>query len=93
MDSPGSWEIATSGGRSQLGLLLKGSKDKRLLKHNLQASPAFGQLSFLTLEEIENRIDHVIRKGDLRVEFFWGPSSDRAYRSGLGTRSSLGKRA
>src|SRR5439155_11808079 len=53
-------EIAAKGGRSQLALLLKGSKDKKLLKHHLQNSPAYGKLSFLTLEEIENRIDHLI---------------------------------
>ena len=66
----GGWQIASSGGRSQLGLLLKGSKDKKLLKHGLQTSPAYGRLSFLTLEEIENRIDHVIRKGDLQIAYF-----------------------
>ena len=63
-------EIAAKGGRSQLALLLKGSKDKKLLKHHLQNSPAYGKLSFLTLEEIENRIDHLIRLNELRVEFF-----------------------
>jgi hypothetical protein len=66
----GGWQIATRGGRTQLALLLKGSKNKALLKHNLQTSPAYGRLSFLTLEEIENRIDQVVRKGDLQVEFF-----------------------
>jgi len=63
-------EIAAKGGRSQLALLLKGSKDKKLLKHNLQNSPAYGKLPFLTIEEIENRIDHLIRRNELRVEFF-----------------------
>ena len=63
-------EIAAKGGRSQLALLLKGSKDKNLLKHNLQNSPAYGKLSFLTIEEIENRIDHLIRRKELLVEFF-----------------------
>ncbi len=66
----GASEIAAKGGRSQLALLLKGSKDKKLLKHHLDHSPAYGKLSFLTIEEIENRIDHLIRKNDLRVEFF-----------------------
>src|SRR5262245_48102329 len=64
----GAWEIAARGGRTQLGLLLKGSKNKELLKHNLQASPAYGRLSFLTLEEIERRIDQVIRQKDLQIE-------------------------
>ena len=66
----GASEIAAKGGRSQLALLLKGSKDKKLLNHHLDHSPAYGKLWFLTIEEIENRIDHLIRKNDLRVEFF-----------------------
>jgi hypothetical protein len=65
----GASEIAGKGGRSQLALLLKGSKDKKLLKHNLDQSPVYSKLSFLTIEEIENRIDHLIRKNDLRLEF------------------------
>ena len=41
-------------------------KDKKLLKHNLDHSPVYGKLSFLTIEEIENRIDHLwIRVRDL----------------------------
>jgi len=64
----GASEITGRGGRTQLALLLKGSKDKKLLKHNLERSAAYGKLSLLTIEEIENRIDHVIRKGDLNVE-------------------------
>lgn len=66
----GASEIAAKGGRTQLALLLKGSRDKKLLKHNLDQSPAYGKLSFLTIEEIENRIDHSIRNNDLSVEFF-----------------------
>ena len=66
----GASEIAARGGRKQLALLLKGSKDKKLLKHNLNHSPVYGKLSFLTIEEIENRIDHLIRKNELRVEYF-----------------------
>jgi len=66
----GAWEVATRGGRTQLTLLLKGSKNKDLLKHGLQTSPAYGRLSFLTIEEIENRVDQVIRSGKLRLELF-----------------------
>jgi hypothetical protein len=66
----GASEIAAKGGRSQLALLLKGSKDKKLLKHGLNRSDAYGKLSILTIEEIENRVDHLIRQGQLRVEFF-----------------------
>lgn len=66
----GAWQIAAKGGRNQLALLLKGSKNKSLLKHGLDRSPVYGKLSFLTIEEIENRIDQLIRKGELRTEFF-----------------------
>lgn len=65
----GAWQIATRGGRKQLSLLLKGSKNKGLLKHGLQTSPVYGRLSFLTLEEIERRIDRIILKGDLDIEY------------------------
>jgi len=66
----GAWQIAAKGGRNQLALLLKGSKNKTVLKHGLDRSPVYGKLSFLTIEEIENRIDQLIRKGELRTEFF-----------------------
>jgi Uncharacterised protein family (UPF0158)/RQC domain len=66
----GAWQVAAKGGRSQLSLLLKGSKNKSVLKHGLGQSPVYGKLSYLTIEEIENRIDQLIRKGELRTEFF-----------------------
>jgi hypothetical protein len=66
----GAWQVAAKGGRSQLSLLLKGSKNKSVLKHGLDQSPVYGTLGYLTIEEIENRIDQLIRKGELRTEFF-----------------------
>ena len=66
----GAWQVAAKGGRSQLSLLLKGSKNKSVLKHRLDQSPVYGKLSYLTIEEIENRIDQLIRRGELRTEFF-----------------------
>jgi uncharacterized protein UPF0158/RQC domain-containing protein len=68
----GASEIAAKGGRSQLSLLLKGSKSKAVLKYHLDSSPAYGKLSFLTVEEIENRIDQVIRKGVLVLHYLGG---------------------
>src|SRR6266566_9355212 len=70
MDPAGRFGNCSPGGRTQLALLLKGSRNKSVLKHHLDHSPAYGKLSFLTIEEIQNRIDQVIRKNDLRVEFF-----------------------
>ena len=66
----GAWQVAAKSGRSQLSLLLKGSKNKSVLKHGLDQSPVYGKLSYLTIEKIENRIDQLIRKGELRTEFF-----------------------
>ena len=66
----GAWQVQAKGGRSQLSLLLKGSKNKAVLKHRLDQSPVYGKLSYLTIEEIENRIDQLIRRGELRTEFF-----------------------
>jgi hypothetical protein len=66
----GAWQIVAKGGRSQLSLLLKGSKNKSVLKHGLDQSPVYGKLPYLTIGEIENRIDKLIRKGELRTEFF-----------------------
>jgi hypothetical protein len=66
----GAWQIAAKGGRSQLALLLKGSRNETILKHQLDQSPVYGKLSHLTIEEIENRVDQLIRKGELRTEFF-----------------------
>ena len=63
----GAWEIAQKGGRTQLALLLKGSKNKDLLKHRLQEVSAYGTLSLLTIPEIENRIDQTIRQGDIAL--------------------------
>src|SRR5262245_61384638 len=63
----GAWEVANKGGRTQLALLLKGSKNKELLKHRLEEAPAYGRLSLLTIPEIENRIDQTIRRGDLAL--------------------------
>src|SRR2546425_5769988 len=40
----GAWQIAAKGGRNQLALLLKGSKNKSLLKHGLDRSPVYGKL-------------------------------------------------
>jgi hypothetical protein len=65
----GAWLVAAKGGRSQLSLLLKGSRDKTVLKHGLDQSPVYGKLAYLTIEEIENRVDQLIRKEELRTEF------------------------
>ena len=63
----GAWAVARRGGRTQLGLLLKGSQNKDLPKHHLDKAAAYGKLSLLTIPEIQDRIDQAIRKGDIAV--------------------------
>ncbi len=65
----GADDLVTLGGRSALARLLKGSKDKRLRERGLDASPAYGALRDLSIEEITARIDRLILRGYLRLEY------------------------
>lgn len=47
----------------------KGSKDKKVLEHGLDQCPAYGYYRDLTLQEITNRIDWMIKKGYLEIEY------------------------
>ncbi|GGF86625.1 hypothetical protein GCM10010912_34880 [Paenibacillus albidus] len=58
-----------TGGRNLLAKILKGSKDKRILKHELQLSPVYGYYRDLKLEDIMHRIDWMILKGYLEIEY------------------------
>ncbi len=62
-------EIIAEGGRSMLAKILKGSKDKKLLEHRLDCCPTYGFYSDLTLQEITNRIDWMIKKDFLEVQY------------------------
>lgn len=62
-------ELIAIGGRSMLAKILKGSKDKKVLEHRLDQCPAYGYYRDLTLQEITNRIDWLIKKGYLVVEY------------------------
>lgn len=62
-------ELIMTGGRNLLAKILKGSKDKRILKHELQLSPVYGYYHDLKLEDIMHRIDWMIRKGYLEIEY------------------------
>lgn len=65
----GADELITTGGRSMLVKILKGSKDKKLLEHGLQACPVYGFYKELTMEEISRRVDWMIRKDYLRIDY------------------------
>lgn len=62
-------EIIATGGRTMLSKILKGSKDKKLLEHELDQCPVYGFYRHLTLPEIAHRIDFVIQNGYLEIEY------------------------
>ena len=62
-------ELIATGGRSMLAKILKGSKDKKVLEHGLDQCPVYGYYRVLTLQEITHRIDWMIKKGYLQIEY------------------------
>lgn len=62
-------ELISVGGRSLLIKILKGSKDKKVLEHGLQGCPAYGFYKELTMEEISYRVDWMIKKDYLRIDY------------------------
>ena len=61
--------LIATGGRSMLAKILKGSKDKKVLEHGMDQSPVYGYYRELTLQEITNRIDWMIKKDYLEIEY------------------------
>ncbi|MEN8261716.1 MAG: RQC-minor-1 family DNA-binding protein [Pseudomonadota bacterium] len=62
-------ELIFSGGRGLLARVLKGSRQKAVLEHKLDGSPAYGALSDQTLEKITAKIDWLIINGYFRIEY------------------------
>ncbi|XID92261.1 RQC-minor-1 family DNA-binding protein [Paenibacillaceae bacterium WGS1546] len=62
-------EIIGEGGRTLLSKILKGSKDRKLLERGLDRNPAYGYYKELTLEQITDKVDHMIRTGFLETEY------------------------
>lgn len=62
-------ELIGTGGRSMLTKILKGSRDKKVLEHGLDQCPAYGFYRSLTLEEISHRVDWMIKKDYLRIDY------------------------
>lgn len=62
-------ELIATGGRGMLAKILKGSKDKKVLEHGLDQCPVYGYYRELTLPEITNRIDWMIKKDYLEIEY------------------------
>jgi len=65
----GADELIMRGGRSLLAKVLKGSRDKKLIAHGLDQSPAFGVQRTLKLEDILARIDWLIINNYLAIEY------------------------
>lgn len=63
-------ELIATAGRGMLTKILKGSKDKKVLEHDLDKCPAYGFYAHLTLPEIAHRVDWTIENGFLMVEYF-----------------------
>ena len=65
----GADELIMTGGRNLLTKILKGSRDKKLLSLELDASPVYGYYNHLTLAKIQARVDWVILQGYLAIEY------------------------
>jgi hypothetical protein len=65
----GADDLIMRGGRSLLVKVLKGSRAKDVISRSLDRSPAFGAFQHLTPEEVLARIDWVILKGYLTLEY------------------------
>ena len=62
-------EMIVTAGRSMLVKVLKGSKDKKVLEYKLDECPSYGYYHDLTMEEIGKRVDYMIVKRYLRIEY------------------------
>lgn len=65
----GADDLILSGGRNMLSKILKGSKDKKLLRLKLNKSPVYGFFKELTINKIRSKIDWTIVNGYLRIEY------------------------
>ena len=65
----GADELIMSGGRTLLVKILKGSKSKQVLDHDLEKCPVYGAMSSLSNEEILAKIDWLILNRYLQIEY------------------------
>lgn len=62
-------ELISTGGRSMLAKMLKGSKDKKIFEYKLNECPAYGYYQDMKLDDISKCIDWMIKKDYLRIEY------------------------
>lgn len=65
----GADELISTGGRSMLAKILKGSKDKTIFKYKLNECPAYGYYQDMKLDDIIKCIDWMIKEDYLRIEY------------------------
>lgn len=65
----GADKLISTGGRSMLAKILKGSKDKRIFEYKLNECPAYGYYQDMKLDDISKCIDWMIKKDYLRIEY------------------------
>ncbi len=65
----GADDLIGSGGRSMLVKILKGSRAREVLDHQLDQSPVYGRYRDLSAHEILARIDRVILNGYLQIVY------------------------
>lgn len=65
----GADELISTGGRSMLAKILKGSKDKTIFKYKLNECPAYGYYQDMKLDDISKCIDWMIMEDYLRIEY------------------------
>ena len=61
--------LISTGGRSMLAKILKGSKDKTIFKYKLNECPAYGYYQDMKLDDISKCIDWIIKEDYLRIEY------------------------
>lgn len=61
--------LISTGGRSMLAKILKGSKDKTIFKYKLNECPAYGYYKDMKLDDISKCIDWMIKEDYLRIEY------------------------
>jgi hypothetical protein len=62
-------EIIATGGRTLLTKILKGSKEKKLLELGLDRNPSYGKFRSLKPEEIMEKVDWMIEREFLEIQF------------------------
>ena len=65
----GADELISTGGRSMLAKILKGSKDKKILEYKLNECPVYGYYHNMKLDDISKCIDWMIKKDYLRIKY------------------------